>query len=307
MSWFAPELQPLLAVVAATLDDNGVVIEANAGFLRLIADPATLPIGMHVGGFFRQPDFATLARAPADADGVVHRGLLTVGDGHGPARTLRGCIRRAGTKLLVLAEYDIEELERLTDKVLELNRDYAAAQLLLAQTNLGLRRREAEIVELSLTDQLTGIGNRRRLQQALQLEIGRAERTGARLSALIADIDHFKLVNDTYGHDAGDRVIVSFADLLRRQTRPTDIVARYGGEEFVALMPQTNLGNAVATAERIRVAFAAARIEPLADPVTGSVGVAELATREPGETFLRRVDQALFAAKRAGRNRVVAG
>ena len=96
-----------------------------------------------------------------------------------------------------LLEYDIAELEQLYDTVLALNREYAKAQLELAQINLKLQQREAQIIAASLTDPLTGAGNRRRLEQALTAETNRADRTGTKLIAFIADLDHFKLVNDT--------------------------------------------------------------------------------------------------------------
>jgi two-component system, cell cycle response regulator len=208
-------------------------------------------------------------------------------------------------QLRVLAEYDIAELEQLYDTVLELNRDYAGAQFELAQTNLKLQQREAQIVEMSLTDPLTGVGNRRRLDQALGIEIARANRTVGGLCAFMADLDHFKCVNDTHGHEAGDSVLATFGALLRKQTRPTDIVARFGGEEFVVLMPDIHLEKAVAAADRVRMAFAACPVEPLPVPVTASFGVAEWAAGERGDDLLRRIDQALYAAKRSGRNRVV--
>ena len=123
----------------------------------------------------------------------------------------------------------------------------------------------------------------------------------------MTDLDHFKRVNDTYGHDAGDKVLAAFADLLRKQTRATEILARFGGEEFIALMPHTGLKHALSTAERIRETLASTRIEPLSERVTASFGVAELTTGEEGDSLLRRVDKALYAAKNSGRNCVIAG
>jgi two-component system cell cycle response regulator len=305
--WFAPELEPLLAIATATLDEDGNLIEANAGFLRLINVDGSPPIGARIARFFIQPDFTTLVRQHGGADGEIHAGLLTIGDRSGRIRTLRARIWRVDRHLRVLAEHDIEEMERLSDTVLELNRDYAQAQFSLVQINLKLQQREAQIVASSLTDPLTGVGNRRRLDQALAAEIGRCERTGGTLSAFIADLDHFKQVNDTYGHEAGDAVLAAFGGLLRQRTRATDIVARFGGEEFVGLMPNTDLAVAVAIAERIREAFAAFHVEPLPDPVTVSFGVAEMAAGEEGPALLRRADNALYQAKRSGRNRVAGG
>lgn len=307
MAWFNPELEPLLAVAAATLDGDGLLIEANAGFLRLIHAEGQQPIGQSVSRFFRQPDFSALAGMPAGNDGEIHRGLLTIGDFMGQTRTVHARIWRTNGQLRVLAEHDIAELERLYATVLELNRDYANTQLELAQTNLKLQQREAQIIAISLTDPLTGVGNRRLLEESLAKEISRVERGGGTLCTVMADLDHFKNINDRYGHDSGDQVLMAFGALLRQHTRPTDIVTRYGGEEFVLLLPHTDLEHALAAAERIRTALAGCLIEPLRNPVTASFGVAEIASGEQGDALLRRADMALYQAKHSGRNRVVAG
>lgn len=167
------------------------------------------------------------------------------------------------------------------------------------------KRREEEMVALSMTDPLTGVANRRLMVQALTLEVGRAERTGSKFCACMIDIDHFKHVNDVYGHETGDNVLVAFGEILRRYTRPTDVVARFGGEEFVVLLSNTTLEHGIATANRIREAFAGCRIAPMTDPVTASFGVAELASGERGEVLLHRADKALYEAKESGRNRVM--
>jgi two-component system, cell cycle response regulator len=303
----ARDLEPLLAVVAAVLNEDGTLVEANAGFLRIAKLEGSNPIGAHASRVFLQPTFADFVRADGGAGEEIYRGLLTMGDPMGATRTLQARVWRLDSKLRLLAEYDIDELERLNEKMLDLNRDYANAQLELAQTNLKLQQREAEIIALTLTDSLTGLGNRRRLEESLVIEISRAQRTGRKLSALMADLDHFKRVNDTFGHEAGDKVLAAFGEILRKQMRATDIVVRAGGEEFVVLMPDTELANGLATAERIGITIAGARIEPLTDEMTASFGVAELAAGEAGDAFMRRVDKALYEAKRTGRNRVVAG
>jgi len=298
-------LQPLLAVAAARLDAQGRVIEANAGFLRLLEReaPAT---GAPAAALFAQPSFSTLAAANGDAAGDIYAGPLTIGESMQRMHSLHGRVWREGGEICVVAEYDIDELERLYLAVLELNGDYAIAQRALAQANLRLRQREAEILALSLTDPLTGLGNRRRLEEALPVEVKRVERTGARLSAFIADLDHFKRVNDVYGHEAGDAVLAAFGDCLRRHARANDVVVRSGGEEFVVLMPHTMLDDAILVADRFRESLAATIIAPLPQAVTVSVGVAELASREQGDALLRRADRALYRAKRMGRNVVIA-
>lgn len=302
MTWITPELESLLAVTAVALDEDGVLIEANAGFLRLIKKATEEAVGARMPHFFLQPDFATLVSAHVGVDGEIYRGLLTMGEYMGETRTLRAQIWRVDQQLRILAEYDIDDIERLTDAVIRLNCDYADTQAKLTRINLELQQHKSKLIVASLTDQLTGVGNRRQLDQALEQEISRAKRTGDRFCAVMADLDHFKRINDTYGHDAGDKVLAAFGNLLRQQTRPTDIVTRFGGEEFIVLMPHTELEHALATTERIRMALAANRTEPLPDPVTGSFGVAKWAMGEEKDMLLRRIDKALYEAKQSGRN-----
>jgi diguanylate cyclase (GGDEF)-like protein len=306
VSFIGRELSPLCAVVAATLDRHGVLQEANAGFLRLAAAPGDKAIGGRAARLFVQPSFVSLLHAAPGVDGEVYHGLMTIGDDVTETRTLRGRVWRDGELLRVVAEFDIDELQRHATRMLELNRDYAAAQFELAQTNHKLQQREAQILALSLTDHLTGVGNHRRFEQELTTEIKRFERTGEPLSAFMADLDHFKQINDRYGHETGDVVLAAFGGLLRGQLRATEIASRIGGEEFAVLLPHTDLDDAITTAERIRIAIAAAAIPSMPHGVTASFGVARI---EPGEDragFMRRVDQALYQAKHRGRDRVVA-
>jgi len=171
-----------------------------------------------------------------------------------------------------------------------------------------LRGRLEESVELALIDPLTGLPNRRYMEAHLGVLVQQAGATGRPLSLLVSDIDHFKAINDTYGHDAGDGVLREFAGRLRRNVRSMDLACRIGGEEFVIAMPDTMLERARQVGERLRACVAD---EPFAVEggarlmVTTSVGVATLARAVDGvEALFRRADQALYAAKRAGRNRV---
>jgi diguanylate cyclase (GGDEF)-like protein len=307
VSWISRELAPLYAVVAATLDADGTLLEANAGFLRIAAMTGEPTPHVRVARVFVQPRFLDLVTAADGPDGEVYHGMMTMGSKPTDSRTLRGRVWRVNETLRLLAEYDVAELEQLTTNMLNLNREYSAAQFELAQTNLRLQQREAQIVALTLTDSLTGVGNHRHFEQELNTEIKRFERTGEPLSALMADLDHFKLINDRYGHDAGDRVLAAFGELLRLQLRATEIACRTGGEEFVVLLPHTALAEAKLTAERIRAVIAELRIAGLPRDVTASFGVASMTPDEDRATFLRRLDGALYQAKNTGRNCVVTG
>jgi two-component system cell cycle response regulator len=173
-----------------------------------------------------------------------------------------------------------------------------------------LRNRLEESVELAIIDPLTGLHNRRYLENHLRTLVEGAIRSGRPVSVLMADIDHFKRVNDTHGHDGGDIILKEFAARLKRNTRGIDLACRLGGEEFVVIMPETDMLRALQVAERTRAMIATEpfQLRPeLRLRVTASVGLATLESFEDTpETILKRADNALYAAKRRGRNRVAA-
>lgn len=171
------------------------------------------------------------------------------------------------------------------------------------------KRAEALLLELATTDGLTGLANRRHFMERGGAELGRARRTGQQVSCIMFDVDHFKKVNDTFGHDAGDAVLKALAKTARETLRGIDVLGRLGGEEFAALLPETGLEAALQAAERLRVAVADMGLvhggAPLA--VTMSLGVAQAAgAEETLDSLLKRADEALYEAKQSGRNRVAA-
>lgn len=288
------------SVVIAEFLLDGKLVHGNAGFHRLC--PAGRFPTWHL---FTQPRLDELATAQADSSGVVHQGLIAVVDVEGETRTLSGTVFCDGDRLLVVAGYDIDEFERISDSLLDLNAQLDSTQRDLVRINRELARREAVIREISLTDALTGVGNRRFLDDRLAAESERGRRYGTALALFMLDIDHFKRVNDTFGHEAGDRVLEETGALLRRHLRQSDCAARLGGEEFVVLMPGSSLADATAVAERLRAELAA-QIRSDPSSITASFGVASLRADESGSDLLARADAALYRAKNAGRNRVVA-
>ena len=163
-----------------------------------------------------------------------------------------------------------------------------------------------QVQHLAATDGLTGLPNRETFRRTLAQEISRAGRTGGEMSVLLLDLDHFKRINDTLGHHAGDVVLREVASVLDQSCRPFDTPARYGGEEFAVVLPNTSAAEAANVAERLREAVSAAKIEP---HVTVSIGLASYpAAGTDGDGLVRAADEALYDSKRGGRDRVtVAG
>lgn len=165
---------------------------------------------------------------------------------------------------------------------------------------------EERLQKLASTDPLTGLANRSRFFALAASEVTRIRRYGRPLAVIMLDIDHFKDINDTYGHSLGDMALKAFAGVCLELLREPDIMARIGGEEFALLLPETDRSGALALAERLHGAVSAIRLENLSIAMTVSMGVSEV---WPGETTvdaaLSRADQALYAAKRAGRNRTM--
>ena len=163
-----------------------------------------------------------------------------------------------------------------------------------------------EALSKALTDELTGMGNKRALQSCLHRETERSIRRKQPLSTLIIDIDHFKKVNDTHGHRAGDAVLKQFGSLIQKNLRKTDLSFRYGGEEFVLILEETDKEHALQAAERIRQAVQESNFafEDLTIPVSASFGCATYKLGETMDSFIERADQALYLAKNSGRNTV---
>jgi diguanylate cyclase (GGDEF)-like protein len=168
--------------------------------------------------------------------------------------------------IFLVLNYFVKERERSHVMVVEAKRE-------LERSNQQLLENEAKIRELMLTDWLTGVANRRHLDERLRDEIARQQRYGNAFCVIMADLDHFKVVNDTFGHDVGDKVISAFAKTINENVRGVDFVSRYGGEEFLIIMPETQKVGAVQLAERIRIALHTLITPPMDKPVSASFGV----------------------------------
>lgn len=161
------------------------------------------------------------------------------------------------------------------------------------------------VTNLSVTDPLTRIYNRIKFNEELDIQIKTFGRHKSTFSLIMFDIDHFKNVNDTYGHDVGDIVLKTLCEIVQGCIREEDVFARWGGEEFMLLMPNDNLDMAKNAADRIRIKVEAYNFEQVKS-ITCSFGVTEFRNEDKNDTFTKRVDDALYTAKHQGRNCVVA-
>lgn len=244
---------------------------------------------------------------------------LELADGHA---TKSFAIRLASPRMSIVAgddkPFSDEERQLVTEifDVLRLAEESEARyqelerrMISITRENLDLVVRNRVLSEVSSRDALTGLYNRGYVIEKLESEINRSLRHGSPMALLMLDIDHFKRINDTYGHAAGDQVLQAVGKLLRDSCRVYDVPGRYGGEEFCILLPETRVGNTSTVAERIRGRLEATELQcgDGRTVVTASIGIAGLDANETAVSptaLIERADRALYAAKNLGRNRV---
>jgi len=287
VSWFKSALQPQNDVVAADSFEEALV-RVRGG------DPDLIVVSLGLRGFDGLRLCSQLRSLPEGRNVPI---LVLVSEGD----------RRKLTQALEMGVNDY--LTRPVDKNELVAR--VRTQLRKKRYSDRLRYNVQLSLEMAITDQLTGLHNRRYMGRHLNTLISNAEKSGRPIAFLILDIDHFKSVNDTYGHDIGDEVLREFASRISANVRGIDLACRYGGEEFVVVMPETDMELASTVAERLRrsvetSAFAISRA-PHNLNITISIGIASSqGTGDSADSLLHRADQALYRAKREGRNRVVA-
>jgi diguanylate cyclase (GGDEF)-like protein len=198
-----------------------------------------------------------------------------------------------------------QSLSALVNRISELEARVAQLQ----RENIDLIMKNRVLAEVSARDALTGLYNRWYVMEKIESEMNRSLRHGSPVALLMLDIDHFKRINDSFGHAAGDQVLKSFGQVLRESCRVYDVPGRYGGEEFCIILPETRIGSTTAVAERIRQRLAASRFDVGTDRVaiTASIGIAGMDADGgvvSSAALIERADRALYSAKNNGRNRV---
>jgi two-component system, cell cycle response regulator len=293
----------LVSVAAETFDfSRTAVLIQTDGKLKVVAAKGcdtTSPAGLMNDSAIKELKESRRARMLDDLS-EHDNPALTAMFGQAKRMVLVPLVAEGNWVGALVAEVSSKRRYRVDANVLAVVERFAS-HASLALSNVWLLE---QVQRLAETDSLTGVANRLMFDQALRAEIKRAERSGEPLALLMIDIDHFKSLNDDFGHQTGDEVLRNLAVSLNMASRVFDTVARYGGEEFAVLMPATELGDATRTGERLRKL-----IEELdaPRPITGSVGVASYPYNAADQdALLRAADDALYESKRAGRNLVTA-
>lgn len=297
--------------VAARLDRVALVLfDPEYELRRILAEEAVVPTEHPDLSFAERPDFATRGAYIGAYRPELH-GRIFPAHAPLPASVALLPLVRRGDIVGVLA-FGSLQLHRYVNGAASDFLERLAAIFAVCMENV-LNR--ARLKRVGLTDVLTGVNNRRFFDQRLREETALTRRTGTSLTCLFFDVDRFKLVNDTYGHQAGDRVLREVAALIRMNLRTADVLARYGGEEFAALLLHSNATEAVEVAERIRQCIAMRDFlldDGRALKVTISIGVATLDGKNQtgdvdadAQDLVERADRGVLLAKTRGRNRVV--
>lgn len=212
---------------------------------------------------------------------------------------------------------ELHEIDRIVkikgaleeEKIFAINVDYYDNKddyYVFSLTDITKLKEKSNLLEYQAShDKLTGLFNRNRFDEIYAKEIKRARRYENDLSIIIFDVDDFKIVNDTYGHQVGDEVLKEMAQIVLTHVREQDITVRWGGEEFLILLPQTNLEGAVLAANKIRIAISEHSFTDKSLTITGSFGVAQLSNEDSEKDFISRADKLLYEAKKTGKNKVI--
>lgn len=287
----------LSSLAIVLIDKDKKILDCNIGFIKILGlreKPINHPLTKFLS---RYSEEVLLSDRAFNVINIVFKGAGNM------EILLKGSILSFDNLYLMIFEqyrltYNelITKMSKLNDQIVDITRQ-------LEKKNLQLSEALTTIKRITNTDPLTGILNRRAFQKALTREISFARRHKLPLSFVIIDIDHFKRINDTYGHEVGDYVLKNFSKIIRKSIRYEDTFARFGGEEFILILPNTNIDSALEVCERIRQKIEKTKFKGIKEKITASFGITELLQTDKELDVLKRADEALYEAKRKGRNR----
>ena len=286
--------------IVVVCDDMLRVTWCNNEFLR-VANLEQPPVGTNINEFLSNDGQLGLL----DMEQSPDRNLILRFWFKG-TESLHNClVMKRREQVMIVAQDAVQtELGTMADMG-KFNYEMATLTRELSEKKTALENAYAKISELISTDYLTGLASRKYFHESFVKAISFARRTATPLTIIMADLDFFKQVNDTYGHLMGDKVLVSVAKLIRRSMRSEDLAGRFGGEEFILVLVGTDQTGGKIFAERLRQKTEQMKVNGMRSKVTMSIGVTELLAEDTSDEAIRRADEAMYQAKRAGRNKVV--
>ncbi len=305
-----------------SIDRNGYITEVNNTFLEWMGFKQENLIGKHFESLLSTGNkliFHSYFYPNINLHGYVEELFINLRNQNGEAIPYLMNARHVKQDSIEMIDCIFVQMKKRIDYELELRKtkkqmeeayiEKNIAFAKLEQIYLEIEKKQIELmeinsglVEISNTDKLTGIPNRRFFQQKLEEQIGCYHKEQKVFSLLIIDIDHFKKVNDTYGHHIGDMALIKLANILKSQVRPTDIPARFGGEEFTIILPHTDVEEAITISQNMNQKVAQAEWNEIGS-LTISLGAATFTKKDTEESIIENADQALYSSKKMGRNR----
>lgn len=279
------------------INKKGKILDCNKGFLELLGLKEKL-VNRNINYFLSKNS----EKIPFLEDSFAKINLLFNVSGDAEV-LLKGYIFHCDELYLLIFEQHrltfnelIEKMSKLNDQIVNITRE-------LEKKNVQLKEALSTVKRIMNTDPLTGIFNRRAIDKLISREFSLALRHKLPLSVVMIDLDFFKKINDTYGHEIGDYVLKSFASKVKKLIRKEDIFGRYGGEEFILILPNTKIDNAYQASERIRHKIEKMKLKGIKGNITASFGLTEILPADNENSLIKRADDALYLAKRKGRNR----
>ncbi|MDW8136585.1 MAG: GGDEF domain-containing protein [Thermodesulfobacterium sp.] len=288
-------LSVLKNLIIVLVDENYKIIDSNEG-LKEILGLEEKPLNSDLRNLLIGVSKENLGQTSLDLIELILKGKDKM------EIVLKGVrVKLEDKYLLILEPYRLTYSELIL-KLSKLNEQLVNITRELAKKNVQLSEALKTIKKINNTDPLTGILNRRAFLKILKREISLAKRHNLPLSLVMIDIDYFKKINDTYGHETGDYVLKSITKVIKKSIRQEDLFARLGGEEFVLLLPHTNMEAAYKMSERLRQTIEKRQFKRIREKITASFGITEFSPLDNFRLFLKRADEALYEAKKRGRN-----
>jgi len=293
------------AIFAMLLAPDGSIRECNKAAQRIFPPCPAADSSSRIWDYLVSSDTEHLQQRLSNSKNMQENSfLLNLTSGHETPVTWEARLLLCGDFFLLLGIQEQRHDTRFQNEIVKLTNNLAMAMREATRNNRELQIANEKIAVLARVDELTGLPNRRMLDETLPRETARASRLHESLAVCFADLDHFKSINDRFGHKAGDQVLIHLGAVLKSQLRSYALAARFGGDEFVLLLPGTTQKEAIIFAERIRKKVAASIVPESPAKFTVSLGVACFQTGETGEKLIARADKALYRAKEKGGNRV---